>query len=113
MDNMLALRTGAGIKFICFDEILYCKADGRYTHVFLNNGESIITAKLLKSFESKLPGDLFLRIHKSYVINMNYISSLSKKSSVFLVLGTNTSLGISKRRRKRVFAALGSNFIYV
>lgn len=113
MDNMLALRTGTGIKFICFNDILYFKAEGRYTHVFLNNGESILTARLLKRFENKLPGDLFLRIHKSYVINMNYISSFSKKSSVFLVQGTDTSLGISKRRRKRVFEALGSNFIYV
>jgi two-component system LytT family response regulator len=113
MDNMLALRTGTGIKFICFHEILYCKADGRYTHVFLNNGDSVITARLLKSFENKLPATMFVRIHKSYVINMNYISSLSKKSSVFLVVGTDIRLGISKRRRKRVFEALGSNFIYV
>ena len=113
MDNMLALRTCTGTKFICFHEILYCKADGRYTHVFLNNGDSIITARLLKSFENKLPADLFLRIHKSYVINMNYISSFNKKRNFLLILGSDTILGISKRRRKRVFEALGSNFIYV
>jgi len=111
MDNMLALRTGPGIKFICYDDIVYCKADGRYTHVFLRNGKSILTARLLKSFENKLPGDIFLRIHKSYIINLKYITSYNKDCSIFL--GTKTELEVSKRRKKLILEKLDSNFIFV
>jgi two-component system LytT family response regulator len=111
MENMLAIRTGSGIKFISYNAIVYCKADGRYTHVFLRNGKSIITARLLKSFEDKLPGDLFLRIHKSYIINLSYITSYNKDSSIFL--GAKTELEVSKRRKKRILAILDSHFIFV
>jgi two-component system, LytTR family, response regulator len=113
MDNMLALRTGSGINFINFNDIIYCKADGRYTHVFLKNGKSIITARLLKSFENILPGDMFLRIHKSYIINLTCITNYCRSTSAFLVLGTDTELEVSKRRKKQLLEKLDSSFIFV
>src|ERR1035437_4563 len=113
MDNMLALRVGSRINFISFDDIIYCKADGRYTHVILKNGGSFMTARILKSFENKLPCDLFLRIHKSYIINLNYIINYDRNTNVFLIFGTSTKLGVSKRRKKRVLEILDSNFTFV
>jgi len=111
MNNMMALRTGPGLKFICYNEIVYCKADGRYTHVYLRNGKSILTAKLLKSFENKLPVEMFLRIHKSYIINLKYVTSFNRDSHIYL--GTRTVLEVSKRRKKCVLEKLDSNFIFV
>lgn len=110
---MLALRTFSGIKIINYNDIFYCRADGRYTQVFIKDGKSILTARLLKSFENKLPGDIFLRIHKSYIINLNYITDFSKNGSAFLVLGSGTKLEVSKRRKKEIFEKLNSNFIFV
>lgn len=113
MDNMLALRTGSGINFVSYNDILYCRADGRYTHVYLNNGKSILTARLLKSFEDKLPADLFMRIHKSYIINISCISGFRKNHSIFTVKGTDTELEVSKRRKKSFLDRLDSSFIFV
>jgi two-component system, LytTR family, response regulator len=110
---MLAIRTFSGINFVSYRDILYCKADGRYTHVYLKNGKSIITARLLKSFENKLPIDIFLRIHKSYIINLSYISNFRKNGSIFIVFGTNTELEVSKRRKKLLLEKLGSKFTFV
>ena len=113
MENKLALRTGSGIRFICYDDIIYCKADGRYTQVFLRNGKSVITARLLKSFEHKLPDDMFLRIHKSHIINLRYITNYSSSNNGYLVLGTNTRLDVSKRKRKSLLEKLDSIFTFV
>ena len=113
MVNTLALRNGSKIKFISYNDILYCKADGRYTQVVLKNGKSILTASLLKSFENRLPCDLFLRIHKSYIINLNYITDYNNIINGFLILGTNTKLRVSKRRKKRVLEILNSNFTFI
>jgi two-component system, LytTR family, response regulator len=110
MDNMLALRVGSRIKFISYNEIIYCKAEGRYTHIVLKNGKSIMTAKLLKSFENKLPADIFLRIHKSYIINLNYISNYNKNNNAILLLGTSTKLVVSKRRKRRILEVIDSKF---
>lgn len=113
MDNMLAIRTGSGISFISCNDILYCRADGRYTHVYLNNGKSILTARLLKTFEDKLPPELFMRIHKSYIINISCISNFRKRNSIFTVRGTDTELEVSKRRKKTFLDRLDSSFVFV
>ncbi len=113
MDNMLAIRTGSGISFVDFHDILYCRADGRYTHVYLNNGKSVLTARLLKTFENKLPDDVFIRIHKSYIININCISNFRKGNNVFTVKGTSTELEVAKRRRKILLDKLDSTFTFV
>ncbi len=112
MDSMVALRTGKGIKFISFNDIIYCKAEGRYTNVYLKNGRSILTARLLKSFENKLPGDLFIRIHKSYIVNLDYISDY-KKNINNLILVPNTGLVVSRRKKKGLLKKLDSSFIFV
>jgi two-component system, LytTR family, response regulator len=112
MDSVLGLRTNSGIKFISYNEIVWFKAEGRYTIVMLKNGKSILTAKLLKNFENSLPSDIFIRIHKSYIINLTYILNYSKKSNN-LTLNINSDLAVSRRRKKGLQEKLNSSFIIV
>ena len=113
MNSMVALRTVSGIKFIDTNDIIYCKADGRYTRVHFSDGKSVITARLLKSFEDKLPSDIFLRIHKSHIINIRYITNYKKGIIDSIVLGNLAELEISKRKKKAVMENLGRNFVFI
>lgn len=61
-----------------FTEIVYLKADGLYTKVF-TKAKSYLIRDILKSFEDKLPEDQFLRVHKSYLVNISYIASFNAK----------------------------------
>jgi two-component system response regulator LytT len=63
---------------IPFNEILYLKADGLYTRVF-TKVKSYLIRDILKGFEDKLPKEQFMRVHKSFLINVNYISSFNAK----------------------------------
>ncbi|MBC6365942.1 LytTR family DNA-binding domain-containing protein [Algoriphagus sp. AK58] len=63
---------------IPFNEILYLKADGLYTKVF-SKVKSYLVRDILKSFEDKLPEEQFLRVHKSFLINVNHVSSFNAK----------------------------------
>ena len=80
--------------------IVYCKADGRYTRIYTKNDESIITAKVLKKFEEILPVQVFFRIHRTYLVNLSFLddSILSKENKISL--NGNTKLTVAKRRKK-------------
>lgn len=63
---------------IPFNEILYLKADGLYTKVY-TKVKSYLVRDILKGFEDKLPEQQFLRVHKSFLINVNHVTSFNAK----------------------------------
>ncbi|MES2776034.1 MAG: LytTR family DNA-binding domain-containing protein [Bacteroidota bacterium] len=77
----LAITTLDEVRFIAFDDIAYCKSTNNYTTVFLRDGRSYLCCKTLKDIEAKLPGDAFLRIHHSYLVNLQSITALKRQTS--------------------------------
>lgn len=63
---------------IPFSEILYLKADGLYTKIF-TKVKSYLVRDILKSFDEKLPGEQFFRVHKSFLVNVSHVSSFNAK----------------------------------
>jgi len=72
----ICLKSYKDYKYINIDEILYLKADNNSTDFYLSCGKVISAFKTLKTFEDRLPNN-FLRIHKSYIINKDYISRIN------------------------------------
>lgn len=83
----IALNTSNSIQFVNLDDILFFKADGSYTHVFLKENKNILTSKNLKYFEDTLiQNSNFVRCHKSFIVNTNYISEYVKSDGGYLVV---------------------------
>ncbi len=61
-----------------YSEIVYLQADGLYTKVF-TKAKSYLVRDILKSFEEKLPSGKFLRVHKSFLVNVGFIASFNAK----------------------------------
>lgn len=61
-----------------FSEIVYLKADGLYTRVF-TKAKSYLVRDILKNFEEKLNTTQFIRVHKSYVVNIGFVASFNAK----------------------------------
>ncbi len=59
---------------LCLDDILFVKAVQNYIKIYCNDG-SYICHKTLKSIEEALPTNRFFRVQKSYLINLNKVSS--------------------------------------
>ena len=94
----IAIRNHKDVMMVDQEDILYCKAEGRYTCIYFRKDNSILSSKLLKDVESALSDRLFCRIHNSYLINMNYISRISEHRK--LVLNNGIELPIAKRRHR-------------
>ena len=67
-------------RYLLPDEILYVKAEGQRSRVYVRDGEFQVTG-ILASHEGKLPG-YFRRIQKSYVVNTHYIESIYRYRAV-------------------------------
>lgn len=90
------------INFIKMDDIMYCKADGKYTKFFLANGSTFFSSKNLGDYENRvLDIDHFFRVHNSYIVNMRFVASIDKRDGLSCKLLNGISIPISSRRLEK------------
>lgn len=98
------------------ETIIYCKAAGDYVEIHLKNQQQSLYSGSLKSIERQLP-NTFLKVHRSYVVNLDYILSIKKSkasgasstsSSGFLVLQNGEEVPVSRRILPRVRGVIDS-----
>lgn len=104
-DFKLIIATLDGNYFLLPDEIVYCEGNDNYTHFHLTKGRKLVSAKTLKDYEEMLAEQGFLRIHKSYLVNLKYAVKFSKSNST-LILQDYTTLEVSRRKKEAVINAL-------
>lgn len=73
----LRIRKGHKLIFINSTKISYCKADGCYSFVHLNDGTFYCITKPLKEVEKLLDNEIFHRCHNSYLVNILEIRSIN------------------------------------
>ena len=90
------------IKVILFDEVMYCKAESNYTRIYLRNGKIVMTCKTLKEMEFMLVASQFVRIHASYVVNLNAVRRIIHAGQCSVELVNTMILNVSRSRRKEL-----------
>ena len=88
-----------GMYFIKIKDIVRCEAEDNYTHIHLANGDKITASKTIKSFDEMLNSVNFYRVHKSELINMNYMKKFVKGDGGYLVMEDGKEIMVSRRRR--------------
>jgi len=77
-DDHLFLMVGNHPEIIKINSIIFIKAAEEYSKVHCLQGKNLLIQKLLKDWERILPEKMFLRIHRSTIINLNYIKKIEK-----------------------------------
>jgi len=72
------IKQGHDLVKIQYADILYTKADDNYTFIILEN-KKILASLNLKSLAEKLPQDRFIRIHRSFMVNLTRITRISHR----------------------------------
>lgn len=92
----ISITTQNAVNFIDIESIVYLKAEGSYTKFVIDDGSEIISSKYLKQFEDVLNSDNgFFRCHKSYSINLKFVSHIDKTDGMKLYLKNNEHVSIS------------------
>lgn len=92
----IAFPTKEGYELERIRNIIYCEADGNYCKIFTVTKNFIYVSKPLKHIAELLPVQSFERIHKKYLINLNYLKSFSRNDG-FVTLDTGEILPVATR----------------
>jgi len=99
---VICVKSYGDYRYIDSADVLYFEADNNSTDIHLNNGEMITAFKTLKHFETVLPPHQFLRIHNSYIINVNQVSRIHTGNTVCYIKNSTTKLPFSKSYKDNV-----------
>ena len=106
--SKIAFPTIDGFELFHTNQILYCKAESNYCSIKKIDGFSKMAAKTLKFVEEILPASSFKRIHKSYVINLNYVVRYHKTNKE-VELTNGEKLPVSFRKEEDFINAILQN----
>ncbi|HEX6227034.1 MAG TPA: LytTR family DNA-binding domain-containing protein [Chryseolinea sp.] len=101
----IALPTLDGFELVPLDNILHCEADSNYTHVVLKHGKKVLVSRTLKEIEELLDGHAFLRVHHSYLVNLNEIIRYIRGEGGYVIMSDNTSITVSRSRKDALLKA--------
>lgn len=97
--SKVALPTLTGFQLEKVSDIIYCEADQNYTRVYTSNTEKLLVSKPLSAIQDMLPENLFYRIHKSYLVNLNFIKNFCNTDGAHVILENGTKLDVAGRRK--------------
>jgi DNA-binding LytR/AlgR family response regulator len=100
---------GGGTELIDQDQVYYVQAEGDYSRVHVYD-RSYLSTTSLRELERALPPDRFVRIHRSFLVNLARVASVRRAGADRLRLALDdarhTELDVARRQAPRVRAAL-------
>lgn len=99
--NMLLLPTASGLEIIDCLSLVRVEAISNYSRLFFANGKTLVVAKVLAWFEDQLSCKGFLRLHRSHLVNMQFIQKLNDVRNSIAILKNNENIPISKRKKQQ------------
>lgn len=99
--NFIFVRSDRKMMKIEFESIVYIESYSDYIKIHTTK-DTIITRETISALESKLPKNNFLRIHRSFIVNLNKIASFTNE----VITIENKALTISRSYKQNVLAVL-------
>jgi two-component system LytT family response regulator len=94
----ISLPNGQGYTLTSVSDIVHIAADSNYSVFYLYNGEKITVSKVLKEYEEILPEHQFIRVHKSSIINLDYVLDYNSRNGLEVTLKNGDRIAVSRRR---------------
>ncbi len=88
----ISVKADYKVALVKISDIIYLESEGEYVRMHLKDSSSITTLFRLKNMESVLPSDRFMRVHRSYIVNLRHMKSYDK-GRIFLSNGEYVPIG--------------------
>lgn len=108
-NQKIAIPTLEGLQMLSLDAIISCTADSNYTKFHLKGKRTVMASRTLKEIEELLEGRSFVRVHHSYLVNINEINKYIKGEGGYLVMSDGTSVDVSRSRKDILLQKLKPN----
>jgi two-component system LytT family response regulator len=107
LKGKIALPVNDGYHLIDPSHIIYCRAKGAYTEIITEKEKSLLISRSLGRVQELVPEETFLRIHQSYLVNLNYIKKFRKGETPLVVMNNGDTLKVSRLNKEKLSARLG------
>lgn len=97
-ESRLAIHHSRGIKLVKPAEIDYVQADGNCSLIKMADGSRYLDTRTLKVYDDLLSPFKFLRVHRSYIVNLSRVEELLRENGTWLLLKNNQRIPVSKKR---------------
>jgi len=98
--NKITINHSKGIKLIDPEKIIYVEAKSNCSNLNLSDGSTFFDTRTLGIYEKLLPEDLFFRVHRSFIINLNSLEEYRTDRGKYVILKGGVEVPISKSRLK-------------
>lgn len=96
--DVLSVHADRMTHLVKLSNIVYLESAGEYVRLHLADGTKLVTLFRLKNMESSLQSSQFMRVHRSYIINLDYVASYTK-GKVFLTNDDYVPIGESYKEQ--------------
>ena len=103
----IAVPTSEGFELIPADQVVRFEADDNYSHLYLTNKTKITICRTLKEIEEQLENfGFFIRVHHSYLVNLNEVSKYIRGEGGYLVMNDGSTVNVSRSRKEALLSKL-------
>jgi len=97
----IAVPTIEGFELVPAEQVIYCEANNNYTHFILKNKVKLIACRVLKEIELQVQDfPFFIRVHNSYVVNLNEVVKYIRGEGGQLIMSDGSSVTVSRSRKE-------------
>lgn len=102
----IALPTMEGLQIIPTGSIIFCSSSSNYTILTLKDKQKLIVSKTLKEIEEMLEEHRFLRIHHSYLVNLDEIKKYIRGEGGTVMMSDGSSVDVSRAKKELLLKKL-------
>jgi two-component system LytT family response regulator len=108
-NERLALPYEGRILMLDHSSIVCCESDRNYTRIHLADKTNLMISRTLKDIEQMLPHPVFVRIHHSYLVNIQHIKEYYRGEGGEILLSNGEFLRVSRNRKEELLNILFQN----
>ena len=108
----LCLPSQKGFTIVKLEEIIYCEAQRSYTQFHFLNSKSITVSKPLFDYDKILAGTTFLRVHKSFFVNLLHVKEYTRGEGGTVTMANGMEIDVSRRKKEQFLIKIKEFFKY-
>jgi DNA-binding LytR/AlgR family response regulator len=106
--NFLFVKSDYKTIRIEFGELKYIEGMSEYVKIFANDPKPVITLASMKSLEEQLPADNFMRVHRSFIVNLDKITAIERNR---IIISNQTYIPVGEQYKDRFQEFVRTNFL--
>lgn len=103
-DDYIFVKSNLKKRKIFLSNLKYVEALGDYVKLIMDNSDAVVVLATMKSFEQQLPSERFLRVHKSYIVNLKKVERYNSRNIEI----DNEQIPVSRHKKGALSEALSN-----